>query len=224
MTNSLEEVRNICSIRNVNPSELIKQDKVPEEYISNLEKLKQSSQYNILLEGARLGLTAYQKPKEGIPTEDLSLELQEFLSNIWAEISAPSSDSRAFGQVRYDKVKNLLLFYSADDVELQQPIGIVDISKFPRGPKGPKGDKGEKGEQGETGPGVTQEILDQLAGAVEDAHNANVTAQEVAEEAREALAIVQDLIPHEVMEKQDYDNLQDKDEDTLYLIYEDDIT
>lgn len=224
MSKLSEQIHDICTIREVKPVELIKQSKVPEEYIDNLAKLKESTEYNILLKGSKKGLTAYQKPKDGIPSTDLSLELQKLLSELQIRSTAPPQ--KTFGQVEYDKVTQRLKFYAADDVELLHPLAIIDVTKFPRGPRGIQGEKGEKGEKGDIGPGVTQEMLDDLEQATTNAREANELAQQTTQIAeqlmRDMQALTEDNIPHVVLEKTDYDSLQDKNENTLYLIYEDD--
>ena len=74
---------------------------------------------------------------------------------------------------------------------------------------------------------ATEEILDRLDETYENAVQANELARQIADEAGETLQQIHDLIeydvPHIIMEKHDYDNLQDKDDNILYLIYEDDI-
>lgn len=147
----------VCSIRTIQPVELIapeklldkitlpmpplkpiedpkeKESKITNELIDKLNKLKEASEFGNIVKGSKLGLTAYQKPKGGIPLVDLSSELQSFINNTKAFINKPSLIPLCFGQVQYNSTTRRVNFYSPLDKEKQNVLGYIDVSKFPSG-------------------------------------------------------------------------------------------
>lgn len=76
-----------------------------------------------LIAGSQLGITAYQKPVDGIPFTDLNLELQNLILK-GAQFQAGNS----FGRVVYDKKSNKLLFYAYDDSEMERVLGEATLT------------------------------------------------------------------------------------------------
>lgn len=128
----MKEKQSVCLTKLVPPTDLIDQrlliqdSKITEELIKKLIKLKEISEFKNVLEGARLGLTAYQKPEGGIPITDLSVELQKLISII----DSLTDDSTDFGQVVYDSQTKRINFYSANDRNLSHVLGSLDVTKF----------------------------------------------------------------------------------------------
>lgn len=128
----MKEKQSVCLTKLVPPTDLIDQrlliqdSKITEELIKKLIKLKEISEFKNVLEGARLGLTAYQKPEGGIPITDLSVELQKLISII----DSLTDDSTDFGQVVYDSQTKRINFYSANDRNLSHILGSLDVTKF----------------------------------------------------------------------------------------------
>lgn len=148
------EEKEVCSIRTIQPVELIaaeqlskktnlpmpqlkkeepkeKESKITNELIDKLNKLKESSEFDNIVKGAKLGLTAYQKPRGGIPKSDLSLELRQFINNTEVFINRPSLESLCFGQVEYNQAERKINFYSPLDTEKTKVLGFIDVKKFP---------------------------------------------------------------------------------------------
>lgn len=128
----MNEKQSVCLTKLVQPVDLIDQkyitqdSKITEELIAKLIKLKQVSEFKNVLEGAKRGLTAYQKPEGGIPMSDLSRDLQEII----AQIDLLLEDSTDFGQVTYDPSEKKIKFYSANDINLERVLGSIDVTKF----------------------------------------------------------------------------------------------
>lgn len=145
----------VCSIRNIAPveliaSEIIKEKKIPipkpskdkeieqqeskinQSLINRLDELKELEEFNTIIKGAKLGLTAYQKPKTGIPKSDLSKDIQVLLDKIGIYVNNPPINSLAFGQVTYDKATRRMNFYSAFDLKKTTILGSVELPKIPK--------------------------------------------------------------------------------------------
>lgn len=149
----------VCSVRTIQPVELIaseqfsnatslpipelkpledpkqKESKITNELIDKLNKLKESSEFGNIVKGSKLGLTSYQKPKEGIPFTDLSKELQVFINNTTKFINKPSMEHLCYGQVQYNQLTKRINFYSPTDKNKQNVLGYIDVTKFPSGGK-----------------------------------------------------------------------------------------
>lgn len=149
-------IKEVCSTRVIQPVELIatqqqsknlnlpmpeikkkeepkEESKITKELIDKLNKLKESSEFGNIVKGSSLGLTAYQKPKGGIPLKDLSRDLQIFINRTNAFINKPSDANICYGQVEYNQVTKKINFYSPFDKEHKNIIGQIDAMKFPTG-------------------------------------------------------------------------------------------
>lgn len=128
----MNEKQSVCLTKLVQPVDLIDQkyitqdSKITEELIAKLIKLKQVSEFKNVLEGAKRGLTAYQKPEGGIPMSDLARDLQELITRL----ESLTQDSTDFGQVTYDSSTKRINFYSANDINLENVLGSLDVTKF----------------------------------------------------------------------------------------------
>lgn len=58
------------------------------ELLDKIGGLKSLKEYESIIEGAKAGMTAYQKPQGGIPLTDLSKDLQVFVLNVTSVIDA----------------------------------------------------------------------------------------------------------------------------------------
>ena len=122
--------KQVCSIRQIRPAELVAVYKEPQEQsntndqlIEKLERLKARAKFDTILKGSKLGLSAYQKPKGGIPKKDLSKELQRFIDRTEAFMNKKPQD--------YDKFSRKINFYSPTDTAHTKVLGSVDVTKFP---------------------------------------------------------------------------------------------
>lgn len=116
-----EQKEKSCDTRKVNPLELVrKEEKQEQESTSEaikqkLLELKKSIEYNKLLEGSALGLTAYQKPASGIPFSDLSSDTQDRFSKLYQLVqeikvvsdSNVSSEEKQRWNQKQDKILDL---------------------------------------------------------------------------------------------------------------------
>lgn len=151
-----KEIKSLCSTRTIQPVELIakeqksiltrfdiqpkqkeqteqkpKESVITDELIERLNKLKQASEFGNILKGSKLGLTAYQKPSDGIPVKDLSSDLRTLISRTEIFLNTPKDNSLAYGHVRYNQITKQINFYSVDDNALTKVIGSIDVTKFP---------------------------------------------------------------------------------------------
>lgn len=88
----------VCLIRKIQPVELVASEKVikpierpvinpnieeekeleskiTQDLLDKINRLKELSEFDNIVKGSKLGLTAYQKPSTGIPYKDLSKDL-----------------------------------------------------------------------------------------------------------------------------------------------------
>lgn len=186
----------------------------PDTYFNKQwQHLKDCNEYNNIIRGSELGLTAYQKPSRGIPKSDLSLELQALLT---ALENSPSGTvtSQAFGIVRYNKVTHKIHFYAPNDTKCTRILGTIDVDDLPKGPRGPQGPRGPEGPEGPRGFGITQDMIDQLSNL---------------QKAAELVTYLEELVkyhyPHKFLEKEAFDQLisdGEVEEGVIYLIHEND--
>lgn len=147
--------KEVCSIRQIRPAELVaaykeekkqlipsikpkpeqiepqEQSNINDELIEKLERLRARAEFDTILKGSKLGLSAYQKPKGGIPKKDLSKELQRFIDRTEAFMNKKPQECNAFGIVHYDKFSRKINFYSPTDTAHTKVLGSVDVTKFP---------------------------------------------------------------------------------------------
>lgn len=126
-----------CQIRKIQPAELVliqKENKaeslLTEELLEKIKKIKESSEYANILKGAKLGLSAYQKPSSGIPLSDLSKEIKLLLAKTEQLINDNSEKTIDFGKVTYNEITKKINFYAANDVNLSKVLGSLDTTKF----------------------------------------------------------------------------------------------
>lgn len=147
-----KEIKKPCTARSIQPVELIavkptkvqkiskpkiqqvekekEEEKRNDILIDKLDKLRDTSEFDNIVKGAKLGLTSYQKPNDGIPEKDLSKDLQEFIYNTKTFIHiTENKKSLDFGQVSYDRIKNRISFYATDDVEKVNELGVVQLPR-----------------------------------------------------------------------------------------------
>lgn len=133
-----EEETPVCMTRIVQPAELIaiepkqteKKSKINQDLLDKLNKLRETAEFDTIINGSKLGLSAYQKPLNGIPVKDLSRELQIFIQNVEEFINKPDPTPLCFGQVRYDPITKRFNFYSPEDYSLQNILGTIDLNKI----------------------------------------------------------------------------------------------
>lgn len=122
-----------CRTRSVKSTELIQKEEDSKQESENTKelrervaKLKETEEFDKIKTGASLGLTAYQKPKLGIPIKDLSSDLQSFIRLTEATLK----QSKHFGKVAYDRLTSRINFYAYDDVNLENVLGFIDTTNL----------------------------------------------------------------------------------------------
>ena len=122
-----------CRTRSVKSTELIQKEEdsrqeseTTKELRERVAKLKETEEFDKIKTGASLGLTAYQKPKLGIPIKDLSSDLQSFIRLTEETLK----QSKHFGKVAYDRLTNRINFYTYDDVNLKNILGFIDVTNL----------------------------------------------------------------------------------------------
>lgn len=133
--NIVPKNKSLCSIRNIQPSELLAQAKTDQEektrqnLLDKIEKLKQSAEFDNVIRGSRLGLSAYQKPATGIPINDLSQELKTFITKVQSFINQPQKPLVFFGKAKFDKKSKKLNFYTNEDsAEILDSVDLSSLS------------------------------------------------------------------------------------------------
>lgn len=135
-----------CQTREITPIELIKikEDTTPEEsklknnILERLNEIKQSQEINSIITGARLGLSSYQKPTNGIPLEDLNISLQTLIQQFNVHIQQKDKiDLDNFSAyIKFNNIKHNSIYDTTNKqwyVELNEtdptvPIHVKQIS------------------------------------------------------------------------------------------------
>ena len=120
-----------CEYISISPVQLI--GKVPDNLKQEIKTVldKNSKEFQEILKGANLGLTAYQKPTTGIPLRDLHTSIQNSLSqlNKLAEQFKSQYQDKTFGQVKYNTKTGRISFYSPNDINCTVELGGIDVPK-----------------------------------------------------------------------------------------------
>lgn len=211
-----------CVTRLVQPTELLRPQEdaeVTKQLLEKLKTVKKESQYEDILKGSRLGLTAYQKPEFGIPKSDLDLSILQILAKAetalqnfqekdptvpdWAkQPRKPSYTAREIGALPVSTHIPKKLSELVDDIGLLTPEDIVGLS---------------------TAEFYSKEQIDEillqyvkLIDAIQDS-NYNHTDNNFTDYYKNQL----DSTPLQWFGTiEEYNNIAEKDPNVLYLIYE----